>query len=73
VIAILSSAVPYSLEMVALKRIPAYRYGVLMSADPAIAAIVGRLMLAEHLSSLQCLAIALVTTASVGSVLATAN
>lgn len=68
-VALLSSAVPYSLEMVALKRIPAYRYGVLMSADPAIAAVVGRVLLAERLSALQCAAIGLVVAASIGSVL----
>ncbi len=70
-IAILSSAVPYLLEMVALKRLPAYRFGVLMSGDPAIAAIVGRLVLAEHLSTVQCIAIGLVVLASIGSVLVT--
>jgi inner membrane transporter RhtA len=66
---LLSSAIPYSLEMVALKRIPANRFGVLMSAEPAIGAIAGVLLLAEHLTALQWLAIALVVAASVGSVL----
>ncbi len=70
-VAILSSAVPYSLEMIALKRLPAYSYGVLVSADPAIAAIVGWLVLAEHLTTQQCIAIGLVVLASIGSVLAT--
>ncbi len=69
VIAILSSAIPYSLEMVALKHIPANRFGVLLSVEPAIGAIAGKLLLAEQLSALQCLAIGLVMAASIGSVL----
>lgn len=70
-IAILSSAVPYSLEMIALKRMPAYRYGVLVSGDPAIAALVGWLVLAERLTAMQGIAIGLIVIASIGSVLAT--
>ena len=70
-VAILSSAIPYSLEMVALKHIPANRFGVLLSSEPAIGTITGWLLLAEHLSPTQCLAIALVVAASIGSVLTT--
>jgi inner membrane transporter RhtA len=73
VVAILSSAVPYLLDMHALIRIPAYRYGVLMSADPAIAAIVGRLFLGERISTQQCIAIGLIVAASIGSVIASAG
>jgi inner membrane transporter RhtA len=69
--AILSSAIPYSLEMVALKRIPANRYGILMSIEPAIGAIAGSVLLAERLWATQWLAIGLVMAASVGSVLTT--
>lgn len=69
VTALLSSAVPYSLEMVALKRIPANRFGVLMSLEPAVGAVAGVILLKEHLSAIQWLAITFVITASVGSVL----
>lgn len=67
-IAILSSAIPYSLDMIALKNIPANRFGVLLSVEPAIGAISGWLLLAEHLTALQCTAIGLVVAASIGSV-----
>ncbi len=70
VTAVLSSAVPYSLEIVALRRIPANRIGVLMSAEPAVGALAGGLLLGEHLAPLQWLAIVLVVSASAGSVLA---
>lgn len=68
--ALLSSAIPYSLEIVALKHIPANRFGVLMSLEPAVGAGVGALVLGEHLSGQQGLAVALVVTASILSVLA---
>jgi inner membrane transporter RhtA len=68
--AILSSAIPYSLEMVALKRIPATRFGVLLSGEPAVGALAGGLLLGEHLSAPQWLAIGLVVAASIGSVCA---
>ncbi|MDE1915502.1 MAG: DMT family transporter [Sphingomonadales bacterium] len=68
--AVLSSAIPYSLEIVALRRIPASRIGVLMSVEPAIGALAGGLLLGEHLMALQWVAIALVVSASAGSVLA---
>ena len=68
VTAIVSSAIPYSLEIVALKHIPANRFGILMSVEPAAGAIAGWLLLAERLTALQMLAIGLVVAASVGSV-----
>jgi inner membrane transporter RhtA len=67
--AILSSAFPYSLEMVALKRMPANRFGILMSLEPAAGTIAGAVLLGERLTALQLLAIALVVAASAGSVL----
>lgn len=67
--AITSSAVPYSLEMIALRRIPASQFGILLSVEPAIGAIAGMLLLGEHLTGMQWLAVALVVMASVGSVL----
>ncbi|HZV09056.1 MAG TPA: EamA family transporter, partial [Novosphingobium sp.] len=70
VAAVLSSAVPYSLEMVALKRLPARHFGVLMSVEPAVGALAGALLLGEHLAGLQWLAVGLVVAASAVSVLA---
>lgn len=67
--AVLSSALPYSLEMIALKAIPENRFGILLSVEPAVGALAGMVMLGEHLTALQWLAIALVVVASAGSVL----
>lgn len=69
-VAILSSAVPYSLEMIALRSIPSKTFGVLMSLEPAVAALMGLFLLSEKLTSLQGLAIFLVMLASAGSSLA---
>lgn len=71
VTAILSSAIPYSLEMVALKRIPSNSFGVLLSVEPAIGAITGMALLGERLTALQWLAITLVVAASIGMILST--
>lgn len=68
-VASLSSALPYSLEMVALKRMPTKTFGILMSLEPAIASLVGIMLLKEHLLPTQWLAIALIIVASLGSVL----
>jgi len=67
-VAFLSSALPYSLEMVALKRLPRKTFGILMSLEPAVAAILGLLFLSEHLGATQWMAIACVVVASLGSV-----
>ena len=69
--AILSSAIPYSLEMVALKHIPANRLGVLLSVEPAVGAVAGAVLLGEYLTGVQWCAIALVISASIGMILAT--
>lgn len=66
-IALLSSAIPYSLEMLALKRLPAQTFSILMSGEPACAALSGFLILGERLSLSQWIAIACVMTASIGS------
>lgn len=68
-VAVLSSAAPYSLEMVALRRLPRHVFGLLVSASPAVAALVGFFMLGERLSALQWAAIACVVGASAGSAL----
>ena len=67
VVAILSSVVPYSLDVEALRRLPAAVFGVLMSLDPAIAALIGFLLLGQALGPVEVLAIALVVVASAGS------
>jgi inner membrane transporter RhtA len=68
-VALLSSAIPYTLEMIALKAIPARTFGILMSLEPGVAALVGLFLLHEILSPGQWLAVALVIVASVGSTL----
>lgn len=67
VVGILSSALPYSLEMVALRNMTSQNFSVFMSMEPAIAALAGFLILAELLTLWQWLAIALVIMASLGS------
>ncbi|MFC4427496.1 EamA family transporter [Deinococcus navajonensis] len=65
-VAVLSSALPYTLEMVALKAIPARVFGVMMSLEPALAALSGLLFLHERLSAAQWLAMVCVIAASAG-------
>lgn len=65
-VAVLSTALPYWLDMVALTRLPARTFGVLMSIDPAIAALTGLLFLHEKLFASQWMAIALIILASIG-------
>ena len=67
VVAILSSVLPYSLDLEALRRLPAAVFGVLMSLDPAIAAVVGFLVLGQALGVREVIAIAMVVVASAGS------
>lgn len=66
-VALLSTAIPYSLEMVALTKMPTRTFGMLMSLEPAIAALCGLLFLHERLSLLQWLAIAAIIIASAGA------
>jgi inner membrane transporter RhtA len=66
-VALLSSALPYSLEMFALTRLPARTFGVLMSGDPAVAALLGLCFLHESLTAVQWAAIASIMLASGGS------
>ena len=65
-VAVMSSALPYSLEMVALRRLDRKNFGVLMSLEPAVAACAGLMLLGERISLVQWLAIGLVIAASVG-------
>lgn len=65
-VAILSSALPYSLEMIALTRLPARIFSVLLSLEPAVAALMGALFLGERLDGIQWLAVAAIIAASGG-------
>jgi inner membrane transporter RhtA len=66
-VGLLSSVIPYSLEMVALRTLPPRLFGILMSLEPAVAAIVAAVLLREWLTPWQLLAMACVTAASVGA------
>jgi inner membrane transporter RhtA len=66
-VALLSSAIPYSLELEALRRLPESTFGVLMSLEPAVAALVGLAVLGQALSAREVAAIALVVVASAGA------
>jgi len=66
-VAMLSSAIPYSLELEALRRIPAGVFGVLMSLEPAVAALAGLAILGEVLAGREWAGIALVVAASAGA------
>ncbi|MGO4002741.1 MULTISPECIES: threonine/homoserine exporter RhtA [Pseudomonas] len=68
-VAVLSTALPYTLEMIALTRMPARTFGTLMSVEPAIAAMSGLLFLQEYLSFAQWMAISCIILASVGATL----
>ena len=67
-VAALSSALPYTLELLALRRMPTATFAVLMSLGPAIAAIAGYLILNQALTLTEALAIGLVIAASIGAV-----
>lgn len=68
-VAILSTALPYSLEMLALTRLPSRTFGTLMSMEPALAAISGMIFLNETLTLVQWLALLSIIAASIGSTL----
>ncbi|WP_405797941.1 EamA family transporter [Streptomyces sp. NBC_01506] len=67
-VALMSSVLPYTLELLALRRLPAPTFAILMSAEPALAAMAGFLVLHQGLSFTDALAIALVIAASMGAV-----
>jgi inner membrane transporter RhtA len=70
-VALLSSALPYSLEMFALTRLPTRTFGVLMSGEPALGALSGWCFLHERLSLVQWTAVASIMLASAGSAITT--
>lgn len=67
-VALLSSVLPYTLELLALRRLPAPTFAILMSLEPAVAATAGFFILHQTLSVTQAAAIALVIAASIGAV-----
>jgi inner membrane transporter RhtA len=67
-VAVLSSAFPYTLEMIALRKLATKTFGTLMSLEPAIAALAGLVFLSERLTATQWLAIGAVMVASMGTV-----
>lgn len=66
-VAVMSSAIPMSLEMMALKRLPKQAFGIMLSMEPAVAALLAMALLDEHLSVNQWLAIGLIVSASMGT------
>jgi inner membrane transporter RhtA len=72
-VAVLSSAAPYSLEMLALRRLPSYVFGLVVSASPAVASLIGFIILGERLSGTQWAAITCIVCASAGSALGKAG
>ncbi|MFD7877087.1 DMT family transporter, partial [Streptomyces sp. NPDC059766] len=67
-VAVLSSVLPYTLELLALRRLPSSTFAILMSLEPALASAAGFLVLHQALTALQAAAIALVIGASMGAV-----
>ncbi|WP_069765790.1 EamA family transporter [Streptomyces sp. LUP47B] len=67
-VALMSSVLPYTLELLALRTLPASAFAILMSLEPALAALAGFLILDQALSAVQALAVALVIAASMGAV-----
>ena len=68
-VALLSSAIPFTLEMMALRELSSRTFGILMSLEPAAAALSGLVFLREHLTVTQWLALVFVSAASAGAAL----
>lgn len=65
-VALLSTAIPFSFEFEALKTLPAHNYGILVSVEPAVAALIGALLLGDLIGTQGTIAIACVVAAAVG-------
>jgi inner membrane transporter RhtA len=72
-IALLSSVIPYSLEIEALRRLPTRVFGLLMSMEPAIAALVGLIFLGEEIELRSLIAIVFITIATIGTIKGSRN
>ena len=72
-VAVFSSAVPFTLELVALKGLPEKTFSIILSLEPAIAALIGFVALGEVLRPVQLVAMVCVILASVGSTLTAAS
>ena len=72
-VVLLSSAVPFTLEMMALRVLAARTFGILMSMEPAVAALCGLMFLHEQLTPTQWLALLCVSAASAGTTLTARN
>ena len=70
-VALLSSVLPYTVELEALRRLPERTFGVMLSLEPAVAALVGLVVLDQHLLGREIVAIALVVAASAGALSST--
>jgi inner membrane transporter RhtA len=69
-VALLSSVIPYSLELIALRRLSAARFGLLMCIEPAVAALAGVIVLGQALTGILAIALVMVVAASAGATLA---
>ena len=69
----LSSTIPYAFELVALRRLPAAVFAILMSLAPATAALAGFVFLGQHMAPLEVVGIGLVIAASMGAVRSSAR
>ena len=67
-VALLSSTIPYALELIALRRLPASAFAILMSISPATAAVAGFVLLGQQMGPLELVGIALVIAAGIGAV-----
>jgi inner membrane transporter RhtA len=72
-VALLSSLIPYSLEIMALRRLSAAAFGLLMSLEPAVAALAGVIVLSQPLTGILLAAVIMVVTASIGTTVAGRN
>lgn len=72
-VAVLSSTIPYAFELIALRRLPAAVFAILMSLAPATAALAGFIFLGQHMTVLEVLGIGLVIAASMGAVRSSAR
>lgn len=70
---VLASVIPFVADVLALRRVPTHFFGIFMSVNPMFAAAIGAVVLGEALGALDWIAIALIVTANIGSVLATGS